>query len=229
MAEIGSRVVFGAPKHTRNERVPVPAFLAERLAVHIAGRDPEAFVFAAPRGGGVLRNKDFRRRYFDPPPSRGPGSGSSRRTSARYVGLTPHELRHTAASLAIASGATIKAVQTMLGHASARRSRSTSTATCSTTNSTRSRCASTLTARAPWDFSRTRAIGEVVELRPAYTASKSLFTWANALAEGLGFEPRGLSPNGFQDRPIRPLRHPSGNRRRHGGARLARRCAAKPM
>src|SRR5205823_10077316 len=28
-------------------------------------------------------------------------------------------------------------------------------------------------------------------------------------AEGLGFEPRVLAHNGFQDRPVRPLRHPS--------------------
>jgi integrase len=34
-------------------------------------------------------------------------------------GLTPHELRHTAASLAISAGANVKAVQRMLGHASA--------------------------------------------------------------------------------------------------------------
>jgi len=33
--------------------------------------------------------------------------------------LTPHDLRHTAASLAIAAGANVKAVQRMLGHASA--------------------------------------------------------------------------------------------------------------
>ncbi|MEJ9078197.1 tyrosine-type recombinase/integrase [Gordonia malaquae] len=33
--------------------------------------------------------------------------------------LHPHELRHTAASLAIAAGANIKAVQAMLGHARA--------------------------------------------------------------------------------------------------------------
>lgn len=32
--------------------------------------------------------------------------------------LTPHTLRHTAASLAIASGANVKAVQRMMGHAS---------------------------------------------------------------------------------------------------------------
>jgi hypothetical protein len=34
-------------------------------------------------------------------------------------GLAPHELRHTAASLAIKAGADVKAVQRMLGHASA--------------------------------------------------------------------------------------------------------------
>jgi integrase len=33
--------------------------------------------------------------------------------------LSPHDLRHTAASLAISAGANVKAVQRMLGHASA--------------------------------------------------------------------------------------------------------------
>jgi len=35
------------------------------------------------------------------------------------VRLTPHDLSHTAASLAISAGANVKAVQKMLGHASA--------------------------------------------------------------------------------------------------------------
>ena len=39
--------------------------------------------------------------------------------SAGLVNVTPHDLRHTAASLAIASGAHVKVVQQMLGHASA--------------------------------------------------------------------------------------------------------------
>jgi integrase len=34
-------------------------------------------------------------------------------------GHTPHEMRRTAASLAISAGANVKAVQSMLGHASA--------------------------------------------------------------------------------------------------------------
>ena len=33
--------------------------------------------------------------------------------------MTPHDLRHTAASLAVSAGANVKAVQRMLGHAKA--------------------------------------------------------------------------------------------------------------
>jgi integrase len=64
-------------------------------------------VFTAPKGG-VLRVGNFRRGFFD-----------RAATSVELEGLTPHELRHTAASLAIAAGASVKGVQAMLGHASA--------------------------------------------------------------------------------------------------------------
>ncbi len=47
-----------------------------------------------------------------------PGSTTPPGLSAS-PGLTPHELRHTAASLAIQAGANVKAAQRMLGHASA--------------------------------------------------------------------------------------------------------------
>ena len=36
-----------------------------------------------------------------------------------FPSITPHDLRHTAASLAISAGANVKAVQRMLGHAKA--------------------------------------------------------------------------------------------------------------
>jgi integrase len=39
--------------------------------------------------------------------------------SVGLAGVTPHDLRHTAASLAVAAGANVKAVQRMPGHASA--------------------------------------------------------------------------------------------------------------
>ena len=39
--------------------------------------------------------------------------------TAGFIDVTPHDLRHTAASLAVASGANVKSVQHMLGHVSA--------------------------------------------------------------------------------------------------------------
>jgi integrase len=78
-----------------------------RTAWSNSGADERDLVFTAPEGG-VSRNTNFRPRFFDLPLRR-PGC----------PGLTPHELRHTAASLAVAAGANVKAVQQMLGHASA--------------------------------------------------------------------------------------------------------------
>jgi integrase len=40
-------------------------------------------------------------------------------TNIGQPGLTPHQLRHTCASLAIAAGANIKVLQTLLGHKTA--------------------------------------------------------------------------------------------------------------
>ena len=85
----------------------MPRFLVDPLKDRIVGR--HATTWCSPRRrGGVLRNNNFRRRVFD-----------RAAESVGLAGLTPHELRHTAASLAIAAGANVKAVQRMLGHASA--------------------------------------------------------------------------------------------------------------
>jgi site-specific recombinase XerD len=87
--------------------VPIPRSLAADLAEAVVGKALDDFVFAAPRGG-LLRLQNFRHHVFDP--------------AVRALGLdglTPHGLRHTAASLAITSGADVKVVQQMLGHASA--------------------------------------------------------------------------------------------------------------
>jgi integrase len=107
MTEISGKVAFGTPKTHQTRSAPVPAFLRDRLVLELAGEEPDDLVFTAPRGG-VLTVGNFRRGWFD--------------RAARTVGLqglVPHELRHTAASIAIASGASVKGVQSMLGHASA--------------------------------------------------------------------------------------------------------------
>jgi integrase len=56
----------------------------------------------------MLRLNNFRRRSFDPAVA-----------ALGLPWLTPHQLRHTAASLAVSAGANVKAVQLMLGHSSA--------------------------------------------------------------------------------------------------------------
>jgi integrase len=107
MVEVNGAVIFGPPKTHQTRSVPVPAFLRDELVQQIAGRGADELAFTASRGG-VLRVGNFRRSHFD---------GAAR--SVGLDGLVPHELRHTAASLAIASGASVKGVQAILGHASA--------------------------------------------------------------------------------------------------------------
>lgn len=107
VTEVNGRLIWGTPKTHARRTVPVPRFLAADLAPLIKGRDGDALLFVAPRGG-VMRVRNVRRNVFDPAVRRvGP------------AGFHPHELRHTAASLAIASGADVKVVQMMLGHSTA--------------------------------------------------------------------------------------------------------------
>jgi integrase len=70
------------------------------------------FVFAG-TDGGALRGNNFRPRFFDPAIDR------LRERDPEFPDITMHDLRHTAASLAISAGPNVKAVQRMLGHVSA--------------------------------------------------------------------------------------------------------------
>jgi integrase len=105
VTEVSGRAVFGTPKTHQVRSVPVPRFLIDEIAGTTAGKGPEDLVFTSP-GGGLLRLTNFRRRVFDPAAA-----------AVGLAGLTPHELRHTAASFS--AGANVKAVQRLLGHASA--------------------------------------------------------------------------------------------------------------
>lgn len=101
----GTGFVEGTTKGGESRSVPVPQFLSEVLKTHTKGMSSDALVF----GGkdGWITPGEFRWK-FDPAA-----------TAADLQGLVPHELRHTAASLAIKSGANVKVVQRMLGHKSA--------------------------------------------------------------------------------------------------------------
>jgi integrase len=105
--EIDGRLTFGPTKTHETRTVILPRLAIERIEPLLDGKTDDDVVFTAPRGG-PLRANNFRRRVFTP--------------AAERIGkpdLLIHDLRDTAASLAISTGASIKAVQRMLGHASA--------------------------------------------------------------------------------------------------------------
>lgn len=104
VGEVNGRLVFGTTKTHATRSVPVPGFLGEELALAMVGKSRDDLLFGSPQGE-PLRLSNFRGRVFD-----------KAVRAAGLDGLTPHGLRHTAASLAVASGANVKAVQRMLGH-----------------------------------------------------------------------------------------------------------------
>jgi integrase len=83
---------------------------SEELGAYLAAcpRDPEALMFTAPLGG-PLRPHTWIKGFFKP----------ALRAAGLPETLRLYDLRHTCASLLIAQGASVKAVQAQLGHATA--------------------------------------------------------------------------------------------------------------
>jgi integrase len=105
---VDGHVVASDPKNHERREVPVPRFLIDELTSHVACQPADALVFGGEKAGAPMRSRTFQRAVFD-----------AAAASVGLDGLTPHALRHTAASLAIAAGADVKVVQQMLGHKSA--------------------------------------------------------------------------------------------------------------
>jgi integrase len=92
----------------------LPRSVADELGAYLTGRPhgPEGLVFTAPRRSSSLAASS----RPSPPPTR-PSPRST--AGAAAGGLRLYDLRHTAASLMIRDGASVKAVQKQLGHATA--------------------------------------------------------------------------------------------------------------
>jgi integrase len=105
-------LVWSTPKTWERRSVPFPATLADELAALMVGKSRDDLIFADQRGG-VLRNSNWRARVF------APAVAKCQKDDESFPTITPHDLRHTAASLAVSAGANVKAVQRMLGHAKA--------------------------------------------------------------------------------------------------------------
>jgi integrase len=111
VTEVGG-LQWSTPKTHERRSVPFPAVLADELSALMVGKDRDALVFTDQRGN-VLRNSNWRARVFQPAVTK------CQEVDGTFPSVTPHDLRHTAASLAISAGANVKAVQRMLGHARA--------------------------------------------------------------------------------------------------------------
>jgi integrase len=110
LGEVNGTLTFSPPKTAAGKRtVGIPSFVAGSLAVHIdlyALPGAEGLVFPS-ADGQPMRRSNFRRRVWAP--------------ATAEVGMTGfrfHDLRHTAATLAAASGASLKALMARIGHAS---------------------------------------------------------------------------------------------------------------
>ncbi len=109
--EVSGTIHVGTPKTGEARSVPFPPFLEPLMAQLIEGKAPTQLLFGD--GDTHLHQPDRRRGWYVSAIAR------SQATDKNFPRVTIHDLRHTAASLAISAGANVKAVQRMLGHASA--------------------------------------------------------------------------------------------------------------
>lgn len=109
VTDVGGRMLIGPPKNGKERDVPMTAFVAGKLRGRLEGKARDDLLFPTPRGK-AMRSNNFKRRDYDP------GTAAAGLPSGLWV----HDLRHTAASLSIHAGASVKSVQRMLGHASAK-------------------------------------------------------------------------------------------------------------
>jgi integrase len=110
--KVGGIFEVGSLKSNKNRTVVLPGFVIDALADTAKGTGRDDLLWPSEAGS-----------YLGPPSSTGSwlsgAVGRCRRADVTFPRVTAHDLRHTAASLAISAGANPKVVQRMLGHASA--------------------------------------------------------------------------------------------------------------
>lgn len=110
--KVGGTFAVGSLKSNKNRAVVLPAFVVDALAADASGKSRDDLLWPSQAGS-----------YLGPPSSVGSWLSGAvdrcRKADETFPRITAHDLRHTAASLAISAGANPKVVQRMLGHASA--------------------------------------------------------------------------------------------------------------
>ncbi|MGV0050917.1 tyrosine-type recombinase/integrase [Mycobacterium colombiense] len=106
--QLGSHHAVGPVKGRVSRWVPVPQFVLDDLSRQCIGKAPGDLVFPGPDGGYLPRPKSSN------------GWFTRAVKAAKVQRVTPHDLRHTCASLAVSAGVNVLALQRMLGHKSAK-------------------------------------------------------------------------------------------------------------
>ena len=96
---------LGPVKTWEKRWLPLADFVVDGLREITSGRDLDDFVFVTVRGAAVDGKNWYNRVWL-----------KARRAVAAASGYSVHDLRHVAATNAIAAGADVKLVQLMLGH-----------------------------------------------------------------------------------------------------------------
>ena len=109
--EVRGKMIVGSLKTNKNRVVALPEFVVEAMAQSAEGKGREDLLWPNPSGG------------YQHPPRAGTwlsrAVGRCQQADPTFPRVTAHDLRHTAASIAVSAGANVKVVQRMLGHASA--------------------------------------------------------------------------------------------------------------
>ena len=111
-SKVNSKTLIGTTKTHAARSVAVSASVLKLLAPAMVGKSPDELLWSRP-DGQPLR----------PPTTTHWFGAAVKRCQAadeKFPRVTVHGLRHTAASLMIASGANVKTVQSQLGHKTAR-------------------------------------------------------------------------------------------------------------
>ncbi|MBF6545663.1 tyrosine-type recombinase/integrase [Nocardia brasiliensis] len=101
--QLGVDHVEGPTKGKKVRAVPVPRFVLDVLAARCKGKSRDGLVFG--EGGKFLPRPKSKGGWF---------IGAVKRAEVQQI--TPHDLRHTCASLAVSAGVNVLALARMLGH-----------------------------------------------------------------------------------------------------------------
>lgn len=106
--QLGTRHAVGPTKGRQARSVPVPEFVLNELSRQCKDKAAGDLVFPG-RDGRYLQRPKSSTGWFQAAVKR-----------AKVQMITPHDLRHTCASLAVSAGVNVLALQRMLGHKSAK-------------------------------------------------------------------------------------------------------------